>query len=371
MNDLTPRRKWALYLAGEDVGQMVSPLCDDWSLDIPYAWSGEGPEPFPSGHRWHALSQQMAMAHLCGWDPTFLCGIDFKPRGADAVPRITTHTEGTRTRTETRYTTPYGDLWSVVEREKTLHVVKPWIETADDFRRAIWLTGRQKDYDEDGAVAQGREILAAVGERGVVGTWFGPPMGNFVDREQMFFLMADFPEAYEELRQASWEHALKIVSTLRKAGFDYLFYCVDGCEWISPDFFRRYVLEQTREIFRRWRAEGGWILWHSCGRIRQLVEAGFYNDLKPEIFETVSQPPVGNLPSLRWARERLAPEIATKGNIPLNVLLFEKPEDVRAEVRRVLDETRGWRHIVGLSDDLLKGTPLANARALVAESRKA
>jgi len=100
------------------------------------------------------------------------------------------------------------------------------------------------------------------------------------------------------------------------------------------------------------------------------VELGFYNELKPDVFETMSEPPVGDLPSLRWARERLDPAIATKGNIPLNVLLEGTPDDVRREVRRVREQTAGWRHVVGLSDDVLKGTPLENARAFADEARK-
>ncbi len=54
-------------------------------------------------------------------------------------------------------------------------------------------------------------------------------------------------------------------------------------------------------------------------------------------------------------------------NVPLNVLLEGTPDDVRRAVARVKDETRGWRHIVGLSDDLLHATPLANALAFVEE----
>jgi len=42
----------------------------------------------------------------------------------------------------------------------------------------------------------------------------------------------------------------------------------------------------------------------------------------------------------------------------------------REEVRRVREQTRGTRHIVGLSDGVLANTPLANALALVDEARR-
>jgi uroporphyrinogen-III decarboxylase len=185
-----------------------------------------------------------------------------------------------------------------------------------------------------------------------------------------FYHLADWPDAFEELHQANRDLCFRHLETLGNAGYDYLFYCVNGTEWISPGFFRQYILEDTREIFRRWRAMGGFILWHSCGRLARLVENGFYNDLKPEILETMSEPPVGDLPSLKWARERLDPGIATKGNVPLNILLLGTEEDVRGQARRIRSETEGYRHIIGLSDDILKGTPEANAKALVDETRK-
>jgi len=70
------------------------------------------------------------------------------------------------------------------------------------------------------------------------------------------------------------------------------------------------------------------------------------------------------------ARERLSQAMVTKGNVPLNILLEGTTDQVRAAVRRVRQETEGYRHVVGLSDDLFKNTPLANARAFVDEARK-
>ena len=66
----TPRERWQSLLRGADIGPFVSPLCDSWRLDIPYRWPYAEPDPFPPGHRWHGLSQQMAMAGVCGWTPS-------------------------------------------------------------------------------------------------------------------------------------------------------------------------------------------------------------------------------------------------------------------------------------------------------------
>ena len=363
------REKWMAFLAGQDVGPMVSPLCDDWSLDMPYHWPYQDVESFPPGHPQHGLGQQMAMAGVCGWDPTFLCDLPFGPR----TPAVDRHSKTTPiaggVRVETVIHTPYGDLTGISEKQQTTQTIKAMLAEREDYIRMTWLVRQQMDYDEDAAIRIGREQRAGVGQRGVMGTWWGPPIFGSLNREEMFYHLADWPDAVEELHQAQRQSTLKRMRTYAKAGYDYLFYCVDGTEWISPNFFRDYVTADSREMFDEWRKLGGFVLWHSCGRVANLIELGVYNELLPEIFETLSEPPIGNVPSLRWAREKLDPRIATKGNIPLSLMLQGTPEDVRKEVRRVREATRGYRHIVGLGDDMLHNTPLANAKAFVEESR--
>ena len=345
------REKWFHFLDGEDVGQVVSPLCDDWSLNVPYHWSYDEPDPFPPGSRHHIVSQQMAMAGICGWDPTLLAAVPFEAKNKDIQ-------------------TPYGDLVSIVDHSTADYIVKSWLDSEDDYRRAIWLTQQQMDYDEDLAIQEGKIIRQGVGEKGVLGTWFGPPIVNMQNREEIFYHLVDWPDLFDELHAVTAELTFKKLDTLRNAGFDYLFYCVSGTEWISPNFYRKYIQENTRKIINHWQSLGGFILWHSCGHLKKFIEEGFYNELKPDILETLSIPPVGNLPSLRWARERLDPDIITKGNISLEVMLNGTEDDVRSEVRKVKEETLGYRHIIGLSDDVFHNTPLANCLAFVDEARK-
>jgi len=194
---LPAREKWQLFISGHDAGPMVSPLCDDWSLDVSYYWPYENePEPFPAGHRYHALSQQMAMAKVCGWDPTFLCGADMPPRNPDIRPQSScTGLPGGGTRNETVIQTPLGPLSCITETKSTTHVVKNWIETEEDLRRTTWLTRRQADFDESVAIAQGREARAAIGDKGVMGTWISPPVGNCMNHDMMFYHLADWPDA--------------------------------------------------------------------------------------------------------------------------------------------------------------------------------
>jgi len=365
--ELTSLEKWTLLVSGQDVPKMVSPLCDDWSLDVPYYWPFEGADPCPPGHRLHGISQMIAMAGACGYDPTFVCGVPFNSRRVQA--RVTTTAIDGGTETTTAYDTPYGELKNVVQKKVSLHEVKPFFETEDDYRRMAWVVRQQADYDEDATVAAGLEQKKLFGDHGPMGTWWGPP-SQIVVSEQGFYHLADWPDAVADCIAAHRELMSRQLGTLRKAGFDYLFYCVSATEMISPSFYETHCEADIGATLAQWRGMGGWILWHSCGRIKAFIERGYYNRYKPEVIETMSEPPVGDLPSLAWGRQRLDRAIVTKGNMPLNILLYGTPQEVRDDVARIRQQTQGYRHVMGLSDDILKNTPLANMQAFVEAARE-
>jgi len=365
---MTPRAKWLAYLRGEDVGPMVAPLVDDWSLDEPYYWPYEESDPYPPGHPQHGFSQQMAMARICGYDPLYYVGVPWVL--ATPVERtVHSHREGERTTTETRTPTPYGDLLTVTEQARSVHTLKPEVVDEDDYRKMLWVIEQESRLDIEASIRQGRELLAPLGDKGMVGTWWGPPGVRGVDREDYFVHLAEYPALCQEMIEATFTQQMTQLEVLRAMGFDFLFYCVDGTEWISPSYFEEYITPYTGPMLEKWRALGGFVVWHSCGHIAEFIKRGYYNLFLPEVFETMSQPPFGSLPSLRWGRERLDPRIATKGNIDLQLIHDGPIGDIRAEVRRVKAETAGWRHIMGASDDILAGTPLAHLQAFVDEAR--
>jgi hypothetical protein len=122
--DLPGREKWFRFLAGEDVGPMVSPLCCEWHFREPYRWPFDHPEPFPEGHAHRMVTEQLASAGVCGWDPTFLFYAGFPLRNADAREAYKTVPIDGGTRTEGCIRTPYGDLTHIEEKKATAHVTK-------------------------------------------------------------------------------------------------------------------------------------------------------------------------------------------------------------------------------------------------------
>lgn len=84
-----------------------------------------------------------------------------------------------------------------------------------------------------------------------------------------------------------------------------------------------------------------------------------------DLFETLSPPPVGNITDLGQARRLLLLQICTRGNIGLDILLNGSPVMVETETLRVLNATRGYKHIVAASDYLFYHIPLENVKAVV------
>jgi hypothetical protein len=365
---MTGREKWKRFLAGDDVGPMVCPLCDKWNIeDIKFEWDGPKPDFIGPADNRTAFLGQIMMAKTFGWDPVFYARIDFRPKDKSLEPVTATYPKNGKVRTVSTIKTPLGDLTRIDEvGSKTQRCIKDYLETEADYEKMIWYTAAIKDFKRDEALAEGRSLRGTAGDLGMIGTW-ASPSAIMTSVEQNFYHLMDYPDAYARLRDVKAELTRLHLEVYRESGFDFMFYCVSGTDTISPGFYGEWMEEEIVDTVDWWRSTGGFTLWHSCGHVRALIEKGVYNKAMPEIFETLSEPPVGNLPSLSWARERLDPGIVTKGNIPLDILLEGTEYDVREAVRRVKNETAGYRHIIGLSDNILNGTPSANLRAYVEE----
>ena len=361
------REKWNKFLAGEDVGPVVCPLCDKWPIideDFPE------PEPFTGGEDRKSFYGQINMARAFEWDPLYYVTINFSPNNTELNPVTEKKISGNRTQTFSKIKTPFGDLTRVDETNGlTQRSVKEYLETEADYEKMCWLTEALCDFDREAALADGRMLREAAGDSGMIGTWVSPSV-MLADVQSLYYHIMDYPEAFKKLRDATKKLTRMRLEVYAESGFDFMFYCVPSTDWTSPGFFREWMADEVYENIAWWKSNGGFTLWHGCGHVKAYVETNVFNDMRPEIVETLSEPPVGNVPSLSWARKKIDPEIITKGNIPLNILYEGTPDEVREEVRRVKKETEGYRHIIALSDNVLTGTPAENLRAYVDEGYK-
>ena len=150
-------------------------------------------------------------------------------------------------------------------------------------------------------------------------------IGFIEEQAKVKDILQRFTEAVIKIAFGLVEHkvdAVKVSSPYAGSGF------------ISPLFYREFVLPFEGQIARAVRSRGVPVYIHTCGaihdRLEMMVEAGFSG------IECLDPPPLGNV-ELADAKRRIGEKAFIKGNIdPVNVLLAGTEEMVREDARRRL-----------------------------------
>jgi uroporphyrinogen-III decarboxylase len=136
-----------------------------------------------------------------------------------------------------------------------------------------------------------------------------------------------------------------------------------GAGFISPAYYRAFVLPFESRIARAVRSAGAHVYTHTCGAVRDrlemMAEAGVSG------LECLDPPPLGNV-ELADAKARLGPSVFIKGNIdPVNTLLFGARQDIEADVRRRLAAGMpGGGYILSTACSIAPRTPAENVELL-------
>lgn len=136
-----------------------------------------------------------------------------------------------------------------------------------------------------------------------------------------------------------------------------------GSGFISPRFYREFILPFECQIARAVRRRGVAVYIHTCGaindRLEMMVEAGFSG------IECLDPPPLGNV-ELAEAKKRIGRKAFIKGNIdPVHVLLRGTKEEVRQDAERRLEMGKpGGGYILSTSCSIAPYTKKENIQAL-------
>lgn len=115
---------------------------------------------------------------------------------------------------------------------------------------------------------------------------------------------------------------------------------------VGPESFRDWVMPFQKELIDLIRSYGKLSITHFHGQIRDRLDD--FLALGPDGLHTIEEPPTGNCP-LGEALERVDNRITLIGTIQYDQFRSAEPEEMRAEVRRVLDTVRGRRFILSPS----------------------
>lgn len=138
-----------------------------------------------------------------------------------------------------------------------------------------------------------------------------------------------------------------------------------GYEIFSPDLHQEFVFDYAKEFCDRAR-EADLISWvHCCGKLKGVIENGFYQKMGVDILECLNYSPCGDVDDWRTSRALLGDEIITKGNIDDGLLLTGPVDEIQRKTKELLDEQAGFRHLFSSANGFFPDTPVENVRAMM------
>jgi uroporphyrinogen-III decarboxylase len=137
-----------------------------------------------------------------------------------------------------------------------------------------------------------------------------------------------------------------------------------GAGFISPEFYRKFVLPFESQIADAVRYMGTHVYIHTCGAINDRLE--MMRDSGVSGIECLDPPPLGNV-QLEDAKERVGQKIFIKGNIdPINVLLQGNVEDVKRDAANRIEVGKtGGGYILSTACSIAPYTNRENVLALI------
>ena len=154
------------------------------------------------------------------------------------------------------------------------------------------------------------------------------------------------------------------MDALASTGIDFVTIGAMGSEVLSPRYYENYIVPYAKKLADYAHSKGFMIYNHTCGLLEPMLGMGYFNQMGIDLFETISPPPEGNILSFEDALSKIDPNICTRGNISLSLLINGKPDDIKKEVFSIMKAAEGRKHIVAASDYLMYEVPEANVIAM-------
>ncbi len=362
---MTVKEKMLGVLMQQELGEaLVVPLVEgEFAASVAgKEWTGEV-----------TLEDHLYAAEVCGYAPIFEVPLEFgkyNPALRWKVEEIA-RGEGFIRRRST-LDTPCGTLSMVSEEKRHMHpfVIEPTLKTGAGYSAVEWYANEMRSCEE-GIRQEVAETVRLVGDKGLIRIALGHPFELLCSTyPDILYSYHDDPEAHRHLAREILETEKFIIEIGLDEGAQLVYTAAVGTEMVSPHLFEAEFLPALREMKEVTKKNGGYLYYHSCGFVKKFIELNYYNDFEPDIFETLAGPPTGEITDLRWARSRLSSHICTKGNLDTELLRSGPLDRIVETTRSILRATSGYRHMVGLADTVLWGTPVAHVRAMVDAARE-
>jgi uroporphyrinogen decarboxylase len=209
-----------------------------------------------------------------------------------------------------------------------------------------------------------RTVSATRGETYVLATLRGPLLAASQLRgvQEILMDLLDQPDEAERILEFTQETALRLGRWLLGSGAHGLVLGEATCSpnFISPRFYRQFVLPRHRELVRGLKA-AGWqaVGLHICGDTTPIIEDIVSTGV--DFLDIDYQVPAAR--AIGLARNR----IALRGNLdPSADFRFGQPAEIQAKTQTLLQDVQGARWIMSSGCDIPPGTPAENMAAFAA-----
>lgn len=188
----------------------------------------------------------------------------------------------------------------------------------------------------------------------------------FIDQESAIFLMYDYQEQMGELMECHWRMTEVWLEMGKELGVDIYGYAINGYEWLNPDLYERFMVPQARRLNDAIEAQGALSWIHTCGKIKKIAEAGFYQQMNVDILESFAMLPTGDIDDLSQTRQYVGHEIVSRGGIDCDLLyLPNNQKNVRERTEYILESVKGFKHIIGDVNPPCPGYPWENIQTVI------
>jgi uroporphyrinogen-III decarboxylase len=228
--------------------------------------------------------------------------------------------------------------------------------------------GLEFRIDPDNASQIFDKIVASVGAKYSVHGEVTSPLDYFLNLfgfEEAIVGLAKNPSKSKEVLQRYTDGIIKIATGQADRGVDAIKISspFSGGGFLSPGYYREFVLAYESQIARAVEARGVRTYLHVCGsvgdRLEIMAESGVSG------IECLDPPPLGNV-NLSDAKRRIGRRLFIKGNIdPVNVLLRKSLPEVESDAGRKIRQGRpGGGFILSTACSIAPHTPSENVQAL-------
>lgn len=266
-------------------------------------------------------------------------------------PHVQTEIDQSPTRIVETTRTPDGDmqeLWAIDQSNGSRHPVEFPVKTVEDIRRYRWVYTDLQFEHNDEALAQARQAVREIGERGVFHSgWGTSPLMHLVEHVigpvDTHLMLVDYPEEMAELIDLMHQANLRIVREIARRSPADAVVSVENTSTtlISPQQFEQFCYRHLCDYGKAIQTEGKMHELHMCGHTRVLLSK--IDSIPASSIEAYTSPTLGNT---RLADGRAdAPSKTLIGGTNVNTWL--RPlDEIQAYIEHELADCRDHRHIV-------------------------